>query len=545
MGRAALDPTATVPGAARSDLWNSLWSLWFVADSVGSGAWPWHTDLLNHPRGGVLWVADPLGALVALPLVPLLGVVLAYNVLVWLRLLGAGLVAHLFARDLVAAHGGGEGSRLSPWIAGAGYMTAPVLISGLHNGTSEATAYVPVVLAAWLSWRVAQGAGAGTALLAALCLGLSTLASGYSAVVAFLFAGSVCVLGVGVPHTRLRRASVLLLGLLVAVPIAAAVSYAATAPDNLVGIKDPRQVAGIRRSTGPADPLTFFVGLGYRSPDFRVLNRYGEDFVHCAYLPYTLWVPAVLGLWRQRGARRALGWLALAGVVGLVLAMGPVIVRNGHAWVFLDDRAMPLPYLLLEGLPGFGSLSLLWRLGQAPILAVALLAAVAASSLRPRVVALLLVAVLMEARLVSSTGFLPATTPAQVHPAIEALAEAPPGAVLNHPVVGGQAYLHEQTAHGHPLAGRLNFPNNSAGMALWQELRETDRDARKYRAAVSARAEALGVRYLVVHLEPGARPDMHDDAVSHVARVFTPMSPKEAAASSGPHARAVRIYRFY
>ena len=51
-----------VPGAQRTDTWNSLWSLHHWATTLWSGEMPWSVDLLNFPKGGTLLVADPLGA---------------------------------------------------------------------------------------------------------------------------------------------------------------------------------------------------------------------------------------------------------------------------------------------------------------------------------------------------------------------------------------------------------------------------------------------------------------------------------------------------
>ncbi len=509
-----------VPGAARSDLWNSLWSLWLVSRwSEGS---PLRTELLDLPDGGTLLVSDPLGAVALAPVIPLVGLPAAYTLLVLARLCMSGLVAHGFAEELIADLAGVDSGPLAPdpaarhpaaWVAGVGYATAPVLLSGVHNGTSEAFGGAWAAAAAWACWRVARRGGWRRAIVAGLLLWAATLASWYGAVVAFLF--GVSALGLAAPGWRAHlpaRAGALALGLALAVPTAMAARAVVSSPDNLIRIKHPRELAQVRRSTGPADPLVYVRGGDWRSPDFRIISRYGEDFVHCTYLGWALLIVAAPGA-RRRGA----AFLLAAGGTGLALSLGPVWVTGGGALIIFGDRAIPLPYFLLEGAPGFGSLSLLYRLGQAPALAISLLAAVGLSGRSPRVICAVAAAVLLEGRLLAPTAGLPVVTDAAVSSAITALAEAPDGGVMNFPVAGGRRYLYEQTVHGKPLAGTLNFANNRASKRVWSlalRARELDWSPEEVRERVAREARKRGLRYLVIHDDPEARPDMHDDAVA-------------------------------
>ena len=535
-----------VPGAPRSDVWNSLWSIWFVSDSLAQGVIPWHTDHLNHPSGGVLMVADPLGALIAALPTRWLGVESAYGLLMWGRVAAAGIGAHLLAETLLE-HDACAGGRWAPWVAGVGYATSSVLLSGIHNGTSEAAAFAPAALSCWAAaravrtgrWRWAVGAG--------LLLVLATAASGYSAVVAYVLVG---LLLVGWHPTPLRRwglrVSVLIMGLAGSLPVAAVISQAAVARGNLVGIKHPAELASVRRSTGPADPLAYLIPGDFRSPDFRVISRYGEDFIHSPYLGWTLALVGVWGIWRSRHQCRPIVWLLVGGLVCALLSLGPVIVHDGLAWVFLDDRVLPLPYLLLERVPGVGSLSLLWRLGQGAALAASVLAAWALRGGDARHVAVVLLLVAAESRILAPTAGLPVSTDARTHSVLEVLHDAPSGAVVNHPVVGGRAYLHEQTVHQHPVAGRLNFPNNGTGRAFWDVIRRSiGADADKARRDIRAKAVETGIRYIVVHDDPDAGPDMYDEAVALAESLFPVLGSSGPSASSGPHRQDVRVVRLY
>ncbi|RME28229.1 MAG: hypothetical protein D6798_02860 [Deltaproteobacteria bacterium] len=534
-----------VPGAARTDLHNALWSQWFVWRALTEGSLPFHTTLLDPPGGGVLVPIDPLGSLMALPLVGPLGLATAYSLVVLVNVAASGWVAHRFARAVARSRGlDGEAAG---FVAGIAYASAPILRAAVVNGTSEGIGGQWAALAAWACWRAAQRPGAGRILAAALALLLAALGSWYGAVTAFLFAGALVLVGPGTGEASIggrRRALIAaVLGVLFVLPLAVATTRAATRPDNLVRIKSARELANVRRSTGAADPRGFVVGGDFRSPDFRRISRYGEQFFHCNYLGWGLILAAAFAGRRGRSPR----FLWAGGGAGLLLAMGPVLVMDGAPVVIAGDRVIGLPYFLVERLPGFSSLSLVYRLTQAPALALALLAGLgAAATRRPGWAAVGMVALIcIEGRWVCPLKSLPDTTSAEVAPSIRALADQPPGIVLEYPVVGGRAYLYEQTVHQHPIAGTLNFPNNAVGMQAWAALiaaaaelppSPADTDCAGFREFVRGRAERLGVRYVVAHADPYARPDIQDSAVQALSTCLPPLVDGD---------RAVQVYRLW
>jgi len=536
---------AAVPGAARTDLHNALWSQWFVWHSLAQGALPWHTTLLDPPTGGVLLTIDPLGALLALPLVSTVGLAAAYSLVVLVHLTLSGWAAHRFARALARSSGlPGDAAGI---LAGVAYGSAPILRAAVSNGTSEGIAGEWAVLAAWACWRASRQPGAGRVLVAGAALLLAGLGSWYGAVTAFLFAGALLLVGPGprdgTRGARRRALLALSLGVVLVLPVAVGTKAAATRSDNLVRIKSAHELASVRRSTGAADPRGFVLGGDFRSPDFRRISRYGERFFHCNYLGWVLILGAVLAARRRAGP--AFVWLG--GGAGLLLALGPVVVIDAAPLVVWGDRVIGLPYFLVERLPGFSSLSLLYRLTQAPALALALLAGLgAASTRRPVPTAVLLATlVLVEGRWLCPLGALPLTTPAEVGPSIRALADQPPGIVLEYPVVGGRAYLYEQTVHHHPIAGTLNFPNNAVGMQTWSALvaaaaalpaPPVGPACDDFIGSVAARAKHLGVRYVVAHADPYARPDVQDAAVLALASCLPPLVDGDAA---------VQVYRLW
>lgn len=534
-------------GADRTDVWNALWSLHFVRSALYEGRLPWRTELLDPPAGGTLLVADPINALLAVPIGLLFDLPTTWSLLVIAHLSLLGWVAHRFAMDLAGHHA--LPREPAGFVAGVACATAPVVLASIHNGTSEGVPAGLVLLSAWAGWSAAVRGGAWRMVGAVLALTIGALTSAYGAVVAFLFAVGLVLLPPvgegGRAWCRRRSALVLVLGFVLVAPVYAGIQQAATGEGNLVRIKHDRELQTVRRSTGPADLRGFVLGGEFRSPDFREISRYGEQFIHCHYLGATLLFGAALAARRRRGE----GWLWAGGTGALLLSLGPVVVADGAALIIGGDRAIPLPYLLVERLPGFSSLSLLFRLSLGPALALGVLAALGAvSTRRPAgAAALFCTLILVEGRTLSPMRGLPDTVTIPPAEPLLALAQEPKGVVLNFPVVGGRAYLYEQTVHGKPMAGTLNFPNNAVGIRAWKELilasealgPDPDEEAiQVWRERVARKARAAGVRYVVIHDDPLARPDMHDVAAEAVALALDPLG-------SVPEDAAVRAYRLW
>ncbi len=521
---AALHPVRDVPGAERTDLWDGLWSLWFVWARVSEGQLPYRVDgLLDHPDGGVLWVADPVNALLALPLIPLVGVAAAWSLLVIGHLTFAGVAAHRLGEAL------SPDRRWAGWVTGIAYASAPMLLAHVHNGATEA---VGTGWMAWAALRLVRLDAAPTprnALLAGLALALTTLAHWYAGVGIFLLAGLYLL------RTRARPGLLGLLGALaIAVALVAPVAWfaraAASADENVVGIKTDKEVATVRRTIGPADPVGYVMPGDYRSPDFRELSRYGEEYIHCHYLGWVLLLAAVASLRSPRGTGV---WWAGA-LLAAALACGPVLAQKGGPVILPGNLAVPLPYFLVERLPGFSSLSLVWRLAQLTVLALAVLAGRAVGGSRWGLA--VAAAIVAETVWISPMAGQRETTDARLAGPILALASEPEGALMNFPVAGGRAFLYEQTVHRKPLTGGLNFPNNNASRRVWKvALENAGAPPEKLAEAVRSKARQQGVRYLVVHVDPMARPDMHDTAVRALKGAFTPMAEGDG----------VRVYRFW
>lgn len=509
-----------VPGSPGTDLWNSLWSLNHWADSLLGGHLPWRVDALDFPSGGSLLVSDPLGATLVFPLVGLFGVSTAYTCLVWFQLTLSGFIVHRFAAEyLVWRRGSGKVGH-GPWVSGLTFMTAPLIASHIHNGATEALSSGFTALAVWMLWRSAVLPSVRNIVTAGLALTLAGLAHGYGGVVAGVFAVAIAILGVGdgTPRYALRRWLPVLLGCLLTAGIFGAMNSVHQADDALLEIKSAQQVSDALRSTGSADPLTYVLPGAHRSPDFREVSKHDERFMHVHYLGFVL---IGLSVWACIRRRRHTGVFVLGGLVCMVLSLGPVLMRSARPVLFSGDMAVPLPFLLLEYSPILEMMSLPWKLALGPVLAVSMLAGLALD-LRGRRLALAAVALCcVEARMLSPAAEIPGVVSTAPEASIVALRSAPEGAVINYPLQPGRPYLAEQVIHGKPIAGMLNQVANTQAMRLWGRIRtESQSDPDTFHRAVSSTAERLGIRYLVIHADPDAEPDVYSQAVIELERLF-------------------------
>ena len=133
---------------------------------------------------------------------------------------------------------------------------------------------------------------------------------------------------------------------------------------NLLRIKGIAEMDSVRRTIGAADPLTYFVPWSYTSPDFSEVSRFGEQFIHSSYIG---WVLLGTCVWYCKKAKRH--WVLWAAVFGFLLSLGPVLVMKSEP-VLIAGLGVPLPYILVESLPLFDHLTLLYRLSWVPIVCV-------------------------------------------------------------------------------------------------------------------------------------------------------------------------------
>lgn len=489
-----LSPLSRLIGHEDVDVWNHAWGPWWYWLSLGRGHLPWETTLLGAPDGGVLWYIDPWGALAGAPLVGILGVVGAYNAVLFVWLALTSLAAHRLARSLGA-------TGLTPWIASVATACSPYVLSEVHNGVSEA------VGVQWAIFALAAARGAIDApswrrwAATGLWLGVTAAGTWYYA----LGAAVTIATWTALRFDRRAAAGLALAGVLsaaLAAPVYAVVSASVHSPRSLVqrgelGAADREMLL----SHNAVDPRAWVAPGGFQSVD---LASSGEAFRHSSYLGL---VALALAFASRRPA-------VLAGAIPCaLLGLGPYLWWSG-AWVELaPGTRIGLPFQWLLSVLPDAAATHAQRVSLPVIAVVAALAAVGAGRVpRPW---LLLPIVAMDA-------LLSAPWPLARAPALDTTAHAAlrEGAVLDLPAEVGATmatsrYLVYQTASGRPIPYR---PDARAGTStllgipsFWvlaiPSIARPEHRAPLERMAADIKDVSLydlvgkGIRWVVVHRE--------------------------------------------
>lgn len=500
-----LSPFSRLVGHEDVDVWNHAWGPWWFWRCLTEGRLPWRTELLNAPAGGVLWYIDPLGAIAGMPLVPILGVVAAYNAVVFAEVALASVAGRRLARALGATDA-------ASWIAAVAVACSPYLLSEVHNGVSEAVGVPWSVFALAAGRRALDEGGWRRWIETGAWLGVTAVGTWY-----YAFGTALTLLA----WTLLARRRDALVGLglaglvtaAFAAPVALALRASVTAPDGIVargevGAADREMLL----SHNAVDPRAFVAPGGFQSVDLAAL---GEAFVHSSYV-------GLVALGLALAARRPA--VLLGALPTAVLALGPWLWWGG-AWVEPSPKvrlALPFQALLLV-LPDAAATHA-QRVGWPVLAVVAGLAAVGASRLPVRALALLIPAVVADA-------LFAAPWPLARAPALDTslYAELPrrgAGIVLDLPgevgaTMASSRYLVYQTASGLPIPYRPDARSGTSALLgvkafavlILPSLHRAglaDHIVRLVREAGMVDLDVLvqtGVRWIVVHreLERGAQ----------------------------------------
>lgn len=446
----ARDPRVALVGDPDADVWNHAWGPWWWWSSLSGGQLPWHTTLLRWPEGGVLWFIDPLLALVAAPLVPLVGVAAAWNLALLASVTLSSAAAARFGRALAGPAG-------LPLVAQA---TCSVTLAGsawvlaaLHNGVSESLHLGPLALALALSeeavvmperrrWLKA-GAALGALFWVSPYYGLAAgIAVAVRAATALLWPGR----GARASRGPLAQGAVTgaLLAAALAAPLLALFSAQLGAVDALV-----RRPEGMNEQLAlhhAADLRNYLAPLGW-GLDWR------EHMGHTAYL-------GLVALGLAWAGRRGRGGLILAGLTAATLGLGPWLAWDG-AWVEIAGARIPLPWRLVQQVTPWLAMTHALRLATPALVIVSGLAGLGAARLvtrlpRPQLAWGLPALALLDG-LALSGGLWPCpTSPAATPQVYASLGAATDEGVLDLPTDAGATmatsrYLYWQTSHGHPI----------------------------------------------------------------------------------------------
>jgi hypothetical protein len=365
------------------DSYQHTWHQWWVAEALTHGKSPFRTDLLYYPEGiDLFW--QTLGftqGLVAVPLTLTLGPVAGVNFTVLSSFVIGGYAVFLLARRLT-------GSIPGALVAGTIYVLSPYHLQKMSEGSIELTALHWLPMYVYALWALLEQPRWWRVLVAAAALLWVSLGAWYYGLIAVLFTG--CMAGIWVLarlfgtsnagasatpeagwQARIRPAATLL-----AWGLAPLLVWALVLAPRISGVNssidqsswDMRQ-AQVEHSAdlidfflpSPIHPLWGAAIREWRTARYPDLLTFWNVSLGMVGLPL-----AIIGLvaaWRQSWR-----WGALL-LSTMLLAMGPMLRFAGI------QTNIPLPFMLIQGLPGV-------RIGQRPshmavltILMVAILAA--------------------------------------------------------------------------------------------------------------------------------------------------------------------------
>jgi hypothetical protein len=335
------------------DAFQCAWNIWWVAEALSNGRLPFFTWLLFFPSGvDLFWQTLQFSqGVVATPITRWLGPIAGVNWTVITSFIIGGYVTFLFARRLT-------GHLAGALLAGMVFAFSPYHLQKVVDGGLEVAAiqWIPCYfLALYLLLERPHWA---RALLCGALLLWASLGSWYYGLFCVLATGCVALVWLLVPEpeaarrgwsrpTRARWAAalwaltpVLLWGLVLA-PRLLSLSGS---PDELW---DMRAIQ-VERS---ADLMDFFLPNPLHPLWGSELRAMREELypgaiiwnVSLGWVGLAFGALGVVGAWRE--TRR---WLALLGLT-LLLALGPSLRIGGI------ETGLPLPFALIQDLPGIRS----------------------------------------------------------------------------------------------------------------------------------------------------------------------------------------------
>ena len=167
--------TTHLLGDTAGDLGVYVWSLWvFSHEVVQHGHLPFSTDHLFADAGGVdvaLHNYTPIIGVLGMPLLPLLGVVGTFNVLLLASIAASGLGVFGLGRQI--------GLRdLPAWCAGAVFVASPVLVAR-QTAHSSLVLAAPLPLFLWCLFRVLESKRQRDAMAVGALVAIATYADAY------------------------------------------------------------------------------------------------------------------------------------------------------------------------------------------------------------------------------------------------------------------------------------------------------------------------------------------------------------------------------
>ncbi len=544
LGGAVASPASRVAGSPTVDGFGTQWFYWFAGEVAAGRQQAGWTDLLFHPWGKDVYThtgGNLLDAWLAWPLREALGPVLGFNA--WIVIV---LATNAWAgARLAAAFGVGAGAR---WPAAVALVLNPYVLGEIDLGRPTQAWLAPAgfAVAGLVEMRrIREG------LVAGLWLAVAALGYWYYGLVLAVAAALVGLARLAGGPERVR--------VLAANAAAAGVAAGITLPFALPMLRalEGGHVPGLLAvdGTGPLAPLALRTVEGDEQGLYVVapLRVAAGSLLDDGGLRFNPGIPALFGvhllvaavgcgllLWgvagrdgapdtARRGALRGapprpknkLSWIWLPLALGgaLVVASGPAFVVGdalvpNRAWIALvaevdalrrwwwPGRAVFLVHVLVAPLLAVVLAAVPWRRGARVLAGLGLLAVLLAPLRREALLPM-------------------ATWDAAVPDTLACLAAAPPGAVIDVPLLVDQKNLWFQTVHRHPILGGMLLKKPAFAPAAFAAFRHEDplvaaldligekhytRDVAPATEAQRMALVARGYRYVLARVDAFARP---------------------------------------
>ncbi len=381
-------------GSERSDLWFHVWGYWWMKESLlGQLRLPVHTHHINYPDGGILFLIDPLGSLLSLPLQLLFGLTVAYNLVALLNLVFAATAAYYLIRYLLARGGAPDTPPLlclPALVGGVVFGFSPHLLGEIENGITETfhAGWIPVY--ALLLLRIFDCPSRRRAMALGLCLFVAFFANAYYGIFCLLLSvlaliGHLIKDRKAVLSKRFVQAMAVAVACFVvpAVPYYLGFSAAHESPESLVhrNPEPPALDVLVRNKAFITEATSLLLVRDRDSDRFRGEGDHFSNITYLGYIPLILFMLGASLAARRRGRHL---WSATFAIF-LVLTLGPVLVVDGQVTMLGDDSYLTLPfYHLFTRVPYLCLVSHPYRLTVMTMLALAVVAGYAVDHFLPR-----------------------------------------------------------------------------------------------------------------------------------------------------------------
>jgi hypothetical protein len=495
-----------IMGAPISDVWNGWWSMLYGV-GILKGELGVCSEAFNHPVGGCIVPADWTSVFWMLPLSVISSSVHRFNITLYAQVcligLGMFMVHHQWFNSVQENEFKKNEPKKEDAQRGAFWCSvllqwSTVVVTGLHNGSTEVLSLGWVLLGLYGWGVILQDRKIGWLFVVPV-----VFTSWYGVVGFFLFALIYWW------HLGFKswRSQLFPLGAVLSLwgGFVAWVLQHTRGQGNVVRIKGSAEMESVRRTIGSADPFSFLVPWEYTSPDFAEVSRFGEQFIHSSYIGWVVLLTCVLA-WKT--IRQRAIWLVYVGLIGFLLSLGPVLIVGSEPVVFFDKWGVPLPYFVLEHLPLFDHLTLLYRLSWIPIVVCTALATHYWSRTFKRMGWVLFGLACIEMHWLSPVRNAPYCSQVGWYQSMSTLEDFPTGGVGFYPLAGGRPYMITSMLHRNPIASTLNYSANGASLAVLSVMRDVEAESDVvFVNSVRKIAKRRGIRYWIVSSDSSAMPD--------------------------------------